>query len=175
MLRWTIGSVDQHGPAASPLARPAARRLPGVRSVYHSGPALRLGCRAKMLELPRAFRRRSAHAGSERQAGCHQRCSGHRPSLCRAVICRWKSARRLRSCGRRTARCRGSHVNWGGPHRRSPANCAGTPQHAMAGWIIGRRRHNGMPSDRHVGPSLASCSATMRFATMCRNVSPALS
>ena len=113
--------------------------------------------------------------GSERRAACHQRCSDPRRSRSLGAICRLRNVRRSRSCGRRAIPCRRLAAGSGGRPRQSPANCGATRRPAAAGWSIGQRPRNGMPSDRPVGRNRRSLHSTRPCALMWRRDLPASS
>ena len=80
--------------------------------------------------------------GFGRVAGCQRSCL----LRCRGVICRSRSARRSRCCGRKVPACGRSRGGSGVRRRRSRASCAATRRRVAAGSTIARRPRSGKPS-----------------------------
>lgn len=133
-----------------------------------SGRRSRQAWQARMLRSRPGCRRLSEQDGSERQAACHQRCSGPRRSRSPGGISRFRSGRRLRFFACRAIPCRRSGAGSAGQRRRSPVNCGATPPREAAAWSIAQRPRSGMPSDRLVVrsgrslPSMRPCEPMWR-------------
>ena len=103
---------------------------------------------------------------SERQAACHQRCSGLRQSRSPGGTSRWRSARKSPS-----SMCRAIlYGRLGGASdglpRQSPVSWIAMQPPMAAGWHIARRPLSGMPIDRAAAPGRPSLRSTSPCALM---------
>ncbi len=163
--RWVSGSGSRRfvrcgvrcvaGPAA------VARREDRVAVLGGDRPRrVERGCGGRGGRVAAGWRR----GGSARLAGC-RRSSWPR---CRGGTCRSLSARRSRSCARRSWVCARSPAGWAARPRRSRGSCAATRRRAATRWSTGRRRRNGMPSGARAARRWPSSPRTSGCATTCR-------
>src|SRR5713101_7443666 len=106
--------------------------------------------------------------GSGGRAACHRYIFRSLRSPCRAAIYRLPSAERSPSCVFKDRESARLPASLGGPLRRSPASCAGTPRRVAADWNIAPPPRNGMLIVRCAVPKQPSWWGTKPCAVMCK-------
>ena len=143
-------------------------RWHGGRTISGFGRRLLRVVRVKTLLSMPGCRQPWAAVGSGGRAACHRHIfCGHQSSY-RLVIYRLPSAKRSPSCEFRSMAFAPLPASSGGPPRRSPASCAGTPRHVAADWNIAPPPRNGMLIVRCAVPKQPSWRGTKPCTVMCK-------